>query len=115
MTFVKESSDDVRAAYIKGTSQAELRNYRCRLTVQSYQSMVLVDVTPLVELNAAIPLRFIFTDQDFLPGQREAYQTAKEPKSLVDIKGDNFSLYTISKEASIAAAKKWLLEHLTIM
>ncbi|KIW74515.1 hypothetical protein Z517_12455 [Fonsecaea pedrosoi CBS 271.37] len=97
MPFVKESGDDAKAVYIKGMSQTGLRNYKGRLTLQSYQLMVLMDVTPLVELIAPILRRFILADQDFLPWQRKTYQAAKEPKSHVDIKGDHFSPYTISK------------------
>ncbi|KIX00286.1 uncharacterized protein Z518_10425 [Rhinocladiella mackenziei CBS 650.93] len=111
--FVKDSGDDAKREYLETLSEAELRNYKARLTLQSYQPTVLADVTPLIELIAPIPLRFIIAEDDFLPGQREAYNAAKDPKSLVTIGGHHFSPYTTSKREAIVAAKEWFVKYLT--
>ena len=110
--FVKPSGDDVKAAFIKGLSDADKRNYSGRITFQTYQPTALVDVIPFVELIAPTPVLFILAEQDFLPGQKEAYHAAKEPKSLVTIGGNHFSPYTTSKPDSIKATKEWFEEHL---
>ena len=105
--FVKPTGDDIKGAFIGQLSEAEAKNYTGRLTLQTYQPTTLVDVTPFVELIAPTPVHFILADQDFLPGQKEAYQAAKEPKSLVTIPGNHFSPYleSESKPQSIAATQ----------
>lgn len=110
--FVKPSGDDSKAAYIESMSEADLRNYSGRLTLQSYQPTTLIDVTPFVPLIAPTPVRFILAEKDFLPGQREAYEAAQEPKSLVDVVGDHFAPYTTSKEESIKATKEFFFQYL---
>jgi len=105
--FVKASGDDVKDAFIKGLSDAETRNYKGHLTFQSYQPTALVDVTPFVELIAPTPVLFILAEQDLLPGQREAHNAAKDPKSLVTIPGNHFSPYVSSKQESIIATREW--------
>lgn len=86
---MKDSGNETKDEYLKTLSEVELRNYKARLTLQSYQLTVLTDVTPFVELITPVPLLFILAEDDFLPGQREAYNVAKEPKSLVTVKGQN--------------------------
>ncbi|KIV77072.1 hypothetical protein PV11_08908 [Exophiala sideris] len=110
--FVKASGDDVKKAFIEGLSKAELRNYDGRLTLQTYQPTVLTDVTTFMGLISPAPLRVILAEEDFLPGQREAYEEAREPKSLVMVKGNHFSPYLESKSESIKAATDWFVEHL---
>ncbi|KAJ9602581.1 hypothetical protein H2200_012774 [Cladophialophora chaetospira] len=112
LSFVKPKGDDVKAAFIGGLSEDERRNYSGRVTLQSYQPNALLDVTPGVELIAPTPLLFILAEQDFLPGQKEAYQAAKEPKSLVTVGGNHFSPYSESKADSIKATKEWFEQHL---
>ena len=110
--YVKASGDDVKKEFIQQLSEAERRNYKGQLTLQSYQATVFTDATSLVDLIAPIPLLFILADGDFLPGQREAFNAAKEPKSLFMIKGHHFSPYTNSKEEATAAADEWFCKHL---
>ena len=112
LQFVKPSGDDVKAAFIKGLSDVERRNYSGRVTLQSYQPTTLVDVIPLVELIAPTPVLFILAEQDFLPGQKEAYYAAKEPKSCIFIRGNHFAPYTTSKLDSIKVTKEWFEKHL---
>lgn len=110
--FVKPSGDDVKAAFIQGLSDAEKRNYSGRVTFQTYQPTALLDTIPLMELISPTPVLFILAEQDFLPGQKEAYNAAKEPKSLVTVGGNHFSPYSTSKVDSIKATKEWFEKHL---
>lgn len=114
LPFVKESGDDAKIEYLESLSAAERRNYKARLTLQSFQSTMLTNVIPLIELIAPTPVRFIIAEDDFLPGQREAYDAAKDPKSLVTIKGHHFSPYTSSKREAIKASKEWFVKYLAI-
>lgn len=110
--FVKPVGDDLKAEFISSLSAEELRNYTGQLTLQSYQFTTLRDITGLVDLIAPTPLLFTLAESDSLPGQREAYAMAGEPKSLVTVNGHHFSPYTTSKEESIAATREWFVKHL---
>lgn len=110
--FVKPAGDDLKAEFIASLSEAELRNYKGDLTLQTYQPTTMIDITPLIELIAPTPLLFILAESDFLPGQREAYDAAGKPKSLVTVNGHHFSPYTTSKQDAIAATKEWFVKHL---
>ncbi|KAL6245299.1 hypothetical protein RBB50_008074 [Rhinocladiella similis] len=110
--FVKPTGDDVKDGYIKQLTKEELRNYTGRLTLQTYQPTTLIDVIPLVKMIAPTPLRFVLAEQDFLPGQREAYDAANEPKSLVTIEGHHFSPYMTSKDDATHAAKEFFAQNL---
>jgi fermentation-respiration switch protein FrsA (DUF1100 family) len=112
MPYVKKVGDDAKIAYLGSLGTAELRNYTSRITLQSFRPTALVDVTPLVELITPTPILFILAEEDFLPGQREAYEAAKEPKSLVMVGGNHFSPYMTSKKESIEATKKWFIKYL---
>lgn len=48
-----------------------------------------------------------------LAGQRSAYAAAGEPKSLLEVDGHHYSVYTDWKDVTTAAARDWFLEHLT--
>lgn len=111
--FVKEANDEVKKAYIEQLSPQETRNYKGRLTLQSYKPTIFTDVTPFIEMIAPTPLLFILAESDFIPGQREAFEAAKGPKSLQIIKGNHFSPYTTSKEDSISLSKDWFVKHLS--
>jgi fermentation-respiration switch protein FrsA (DUF1100 family) len=112
LPYVKQSGDDAKAAYLEALSADELRNYKARITLQSFQLTTLVDVIPLLDSIAPTPILFVLAEQDFLPGQREAYNAAKEPKSLVTVGGNHFSPYTTSKKEAIEAAKEWFVRYL---
>lgn len=111
--FVKEANDEVKKAYVAQLSPEETRNYKGHLTLQSYKSTVFTDVTPFIEMISPTPLLFILAENDFIPGQREAFSAAKEPKSLQIVKGDHFSPYTTSKQDSITLSKDWFVKHLS--
>lgn len=112
LPFVKATGDDIKHEFVRQLTEKDLRNYKGRVTLQTYQVTTLTDVTPFVELIAPTPLRFILADEDFLPGQREAYHAAKEPKSLVNIKGHHFSPYMESKREAIIAAEEFFVQNL---
>jgi uncharacterized protein len=111
--FVKPVGDDVKKAFIASLNETERRNYNGKLTLQTYQPTALIDAIPFVEQISPIPLLFILAEQDFLPGQREAFEAAKEPKSLVTVGGNHFSPYTESKRDSIVATTEWFVRHLS--
>ena len=93
--------------------EAERRNYKGRVTLQSYQPVVLTDITSLIGLISPTPLRMIIADGDILvPGQREAFKAAAEPRSLVELTGHHYSLYTTAKRDAITSAKEWFAQHL---
>ncbi len=107
-----EGSDTGDGEYQATWGEEELRNYRGRVTLQTYQPTVLTDMTPFMAQIAPTPLLMLIADNDILPGQREAFASAQEPKSLVELPGHHYSLYTTAKAAAIASAREWLLEHL---
>lgn len=108
--YVRSSGDDAKAAFINQLSEAEAANYAGRVTLLSYQPTTLIDVTPFMERIAPTPLLFILAEQDLLPGQRRAYQAAKEPKTLTTVAGNHFSPYMESREDSIAATTSFFSE-----
>ncbi|WP_031469847.1 alpha/beta hydrolase [Sciscionella sediminilitoris] len=116
-----DTPDDAPAAYVADYQaytatwgEAELRNYRNRITLQSYAPTVLLDMTPFIERIAPKPLQMIIADQDVLPGQREAFAAAGEPKSLIELPGGHYSpYYGKNKDAAIAATRAFFAEHLT--
>jgi uncharacterized protein len=110
--FVKPSGDDVKKAFIDSLTSEERRSYSGRVTLQTYRPTALIDVVPAVELISPTPVLFILAEQDFLPGQKEAYQATKEPKALVTVGGNHFSPYLESKESATKAAKEWFQQHL---
>ena len=95
---------------MESLSTDERRNYNDRITLQSFSPTVLTDVTSLVPLIAPTPIRFILADGDFLPGQKQAYEAAENPKSLVEIEGNHFAPYLGAKRQAIAVAQEWFIE-----
>ena len=93
--------------------EAERRNYKGRVTLQSYQPTVLTDMTLLVGHIAPTPLRMIIAEGDVLVvGQREAFKAAAEPRSLIELKGHHYSPYTTAKKVAISSAQEWFVQHL---
>ena len=91
----------------------ERRNYKGRVTLQTYQLTVLIDITQLMPLITLTPIRMSIADGNVLPGQREAFEAASELKSFVELKGYHYSLYTTAKEVAIASPREWFVEYLT--
>ena len=97
------------------SEKSEKRNWNPRVTLRSFEVTILDDILPLMAKIAPTPLRMILTDQDTLcstPRQLEAFAAAGEPKSLMVLPGHHYALYTTWKDAAIAAARAWFVEHL---
>jgi dienelactone hydrolase len=114
LSFEYDDSDANRdyAEYLATFGADELRNYKARITLQSYQPTILLDMIPFMPLIAPAPLLMLIADDDMLPAQREAFDAAAEPKSLVELKGHHYSLYTTAKQEAITAAREWFVTHL---
>ena len=110
-----ESPDDDDAAdqeYQATWGEEERRNYKGRVTLQTYRPTALTDMTALMPLIAPTPLLMLIADNDVLPGQKEAFDAALEPKSLIELNGHHYSLYTTAKGEAIANARDWFAIHL---
>ena len=107
-----DASDQGEGEYQATWGDVERRNYQGRITLQTYQPTILTDMTPFMRLIAPIPLRMLIADGDFVPGQREAFEAASEPKSLVELAGHHYSLYTTAKEEAIASSREWFVKYL---
>jgi hypothetical protein len=112
--FANDPSTDY-GSYWATFGDAEKRNWNPRITLRSFEATVIDDILPLMAKIAPTPLRMILTDQDTLcstPRQLEAFAAAGEPKSLMVLPGHHYALYTTWKDAAIAAARAWFVEHL---
>ena len=110
-----ESPDDDDSAdqeYQSTWGEEERRNYKGRVTLQTYRPTALTDMTALMPLIAPTALLMLIAGNDVLPGQKEAFDAALEPKSLVELKGHHYSLYTTAKLEAIANARDWFVTHL---
>ena len=107
-----EGSDTGDGEYQATWGEEERRNYKGRVTLQSYQPTILADITPLMSQIAPTPLLMLIADNDVLPAQHEAFESALEPKSLVELPGHHYSLYTTAKDDAIAYAREWFVEHM---
>ncbi len=115
LDFESPDAEDDAAAdqeYQATWGQEERRNYQGRVTLQTYRPTALTDMTALMPLIAPTPLLMLIADNDVLPGQRQAFDAAREPKSLVELKGHHYSLYTTAKPEAIAHARDWFVRHL---
>ncbi|KAF2159001.1 hypothetical protein M409DRAFT_30537 [Zasmidium cellare ATCC 36951] len=112
--FVRGSGDDIKQSFIESLTMGERRSFYNRITLQSYSPTVLMDVSSLISRISPVPVRFVFAEDDTLPGQVWAYELAKEPKSLIKIKGHHFSPYMESKSKAIEAARDWFIDTLVV-
>ena len=111
--FESPDNDDAADQEYQATWGAEeRRNYKGRVTLQTYRPTALTDMTALMPLIAPTPLLMLIADNDVLPGQKEAFNAALEPKSLVELNGHHYSLYTTAKPEAIANARDWFITHL---
>jgi hypothetical protein len=91
-------------------SKEELKNYTGQVTLQSYKPTVLTDVTPLLRGLGQTPVQFILAKDDPVPGQRQAFEAVQSPKSLVEVEGHHFSVYTTARAEAAGAATDWLVK-----
>ena len=113
LSFESPDNDDAADQEYQATWGAEeRRNYKGRVTLQTYRPTALTDMTALMPLIAPTPLLMLIAGNDVLPGQKEAFNAALEPKSLVELNGHHYSLYTTAKPEAIANARDWFITHL---
>lgn len=113
--------DDVVHDRLLAFSEEELRNYKGRLTLRSFEPTVANETLHLMKLISPKPLRMVVTEQDILyADQIEAFDAALEPKSLIVLPGHHYAVYaqgkdrdTIGLDKAIDAARTWFVEHLT--
>ena len=100
--------------------EVELRNYKSRLTLRSFEPTIAHEITHLMRLIAPKPLRMVLTEGDVMfDAQMKAFDAALEPKSLIVLPGHHYALYAQGKERdttgldkAVAAAREWFVEHL---
>ena len=108
--------DSEPGSYLVTHGEEEKRNWGKRISLQSFAPTVVDDLTYLMPKISPKPLLMILAEQEhpaLLAGQRSAYAAAGEPKSLLEVDGHHYSVYTDWKDVTIAAARDWFLEHLT--
>jgi dienelactone hydrolase len=102
-------------SYLATHGEAEKRNWKARLTLQSYRPTIADNITHLMPLIAPRPLLMILAGREYpalLKAQRAAYAAASEPKSLLEVDGHHYSVYTTFKTPAITAAREWFAKHL---
>jgi pimeloyl-ACP methyl ester carboxylesterase len=100
--------------------EEELRNYKSRLTIRSFEPTVVHEIVHLMRLITPKPLRMVLTEQDVLyADQIEAFTAALEPKSLTVLPGHHYALYAQGKhrettglDKAVDTARAWFVEHL---
>ena len=102
-------SDDQVASF----SEECLRKWKRRHTFRAIAPNLANDVIPLMKQISPTPLLMILAEGDVLPGQRQAYEEALEPKSLLLHEGHHYSVYTTWNEQAVTRARDWFAAHLT--
>jgi uncharacterized protein len=108
--------DSQHGGYWATFGEQERRNWNPRVTLRSFEPALGADIRHLMKRISPTPLRMVVADQDTLSptaDQLEAFAQALEPKSLVLVHGHHYSVYTVWKDKTIAAAREWFVEHLT--
>jgi fermentation-respiration switch protein FrsA (DUF1100 family) len=108
--------DSEPGSYLTTHGEAERRNWGKRISLQSFAPTIVDDVTYLIPKIAPKPLLMILAKREhpaLLAGQRSAYAAAGQPKSLLEVDGHHYTVYTDWRDATITAARDWFLEHLT--
>jgi len=107
--------DTEPGSYLATHGEAERRNWGKRISLQSFAPTVVDDLICLMPKIAPKPLLMILAKQEhpaLLAGQRAAFAAAGEPKSLLEVDGHHYSVYTDWRDTTITAARDWFLEHL---
>ncbi|WP_144972163.1 alpha/beta hydrolase [Mycobacteroides abscessus] len=108
--------DSEPGSYLITHGEEERRNWRKRISLQSFAPTVVDDLAYLIPKISPKPLLMILAEQEhpaLLAGQRSAYAAAGEPKSLLKVDGPHYSVYPDWKDVTTAATTDWFLEHLT--
>ena len=73
--------------------EAELRNYKNRLTLRSFEPTIAHEITHLMRLISPKPLMMVLTEGDTMfAAQKEAFDAALEPKTLIVLPGHHYAL-----------------------
>jgi hypothetical protein len=101
------------AEYWASFGEAERRNWNPRVTLRSFEPSLAVDLTARMPAISPIPLLMVLAEDDTMYAfQRQAFEAAGEPKSLVVLPGHHYSVYGSEKKRALGAALDWFAEHL---
>jgi hypothetical protein len=90
-------------------------NWRNEVTLRSWELYDEYEPAAFIERICPIPLLMIVPTADTMTPAVDAlaaYSRALEPKALVTVPGDHYSVYTDHFETTSAAARDWLVTHL---
>ncbi len=103
--------------FLESLTQRDRDAWPARLTLRSYEPSIASNARPYMHMIAPTPLLMIVADADTttpLPMALDAYAAAREPKSLLYVKGVHEDLYfSPQKDIAAAAAAEWFQRHLS--
>jgi len=114
--YFEFDNEDTNTEYYEHFSrfgEAELRNWKKRMTFRSYEPSIPSEITHLLKRIAPRPVLLVLTDRDYLyAGQMAAYAAMPEPKALLILPGHHYALYTTHKKLAIEITRDWFVKHL---
>ena len=116
--YIAMGDDDPNAEYAEHTAafgEEEKRNWKRRVTLQTYDPAGFIDVSDMMSQISPAALRMVLVDHDIAAPISYAvklYELAQEPKSMVVLPGHHYTPYTTWRAASAQAARDWFVEHL---
>ena len=108
-----DGSDTVR--FMDGLPPEQRRNWQNQITLRSWELYAEYEPAAFIDRISPTPLLMIVpTDDTMTPAEDAlaAYHRALEPKRLLTVPGDHYSVYTDHFRRTSEAARDWLLEHL---
>lgn len=103
------------AAWFGNMRPDRLATWRNEVTLRTLDLYAEYEPGSYIERIGPTPLLLITGDNDTLTPTDQivaAYQRAQEPKRLIVLPGGHYDLYGIGREAGMAAAREWFIEHL---
>jgi fermentation-respiration switch protein FrsA (DUF1100 family) len=110
--MVQALSDDNMFTRMPPECSAHLDKHVTLRTMELYAEY---EPASIIERVSPTPLLMIIADDDdmtFTDDELEAYSRAREPKSLVMVRGDHRAVYFEEYERTSTAARDWFLAHL---
>ena len=101
--------------YRRTWGPAERRNYVPRLSLRSFEPNPLYHISHLMKFIAPTPLLMLIASNDVgcdTAFQKEVFGGLAGPKSLIELEGHHYSLYTTKRDEALAAARDWFEQHL---
>ncbi len=98
------------------TGNMRAPSWRNEVTLRSVELFMAYEPGAYIEFISPTPLLMVVALGDHLTVADEAlgaYERARHPKKLVTLKGGHFDAYIADFDAASAAARDWLVEHLT--